>query len=193
MQYSILFNLNRPINVEIVEFYISFLDLSKITWNLWCFLPFVKKIPPNANVRIRSKKARRDISRAGIINCFLALLRALLERGYYSREDLIWGNTVSCTFSKLYVYIQNCIKTSNFKLKFKHIFHSKYKDYKGYIKDWTIEARTDANASAYWQYIFGKFETDITEEYACKSNPKTPSGWKNLTKEEALASLKDYK
>ena len=33
--------------------------------------------------------ARGDISRAGIINHFLALLRALLECGYYSREGLI--------------------------------------------------------------------------------------------------------
>ena len=38
--------------------------------------------------------ARGDISRAGIINPSLALLRALLECGYYSREGLIWGNTV---------------------------------------------------------------------------------------------------
>ena len=59
------------------------------------FLAFVKKITPNANVRIRSKKARGYYSRAGIIDFFLALLRALLECGYYSREGLICGNTVS--------------------------------------------------------------------------------------------------
>ena len=53
------------------------------------FLPFVGKITPNANVRIRSKKVRGYYSRAGIINCFLALLRVLLECGYYSREGLI--------------------------------------------------------------------------------------------------------
>ena len=72
-------------------------------------------------------------------------------------------------------------------------FCSKYKDYKNYIKDWTIEARTDASASAYWQYIFGRFETDLTKKYDIKRNPKTPPGWKKLTKKEALASLKDYK
>ena len=41
-----------------------------------------------------SNITRGDISRAGIIICSLALLRALLERGYYSREGLIWGKTV---------------------------------------------------------------------------------------------------
>ena len=33
--------------------------------------------------------ARGDISRAGIINFSMALLRALLECGYYLREGLI--------------------------------------------------------------------------------------------------------
>ena len=41
-----------------------------------------------------SNNACGDISRAGIINHSMALLRALLECGYYSREGLIWGNTV---------------------------------------------------------------------------------------------------
>ena len=35
-----------------------------------------------------------NILRAGIIIDSLVLLRALLERRYYSREGLIWGNTV---------------------------------------------------------------------------------------------------
>ena len=41
-----------------------------------------------------SINARGDISRAGIIKHSLPLLRVLLECGYYSREGLIWGNTV---------------------------------------------------------------------------------------------------
>ena len=41
-----------------------------------------------------SNITRGDISRAGIINHFLPLLQALLKRRYYSREGLIWGNTV---------------------------------------------------------------------------------------------------
>ena len=72
-------------------------------------------------------------------------------------------------------------------------FFSKYKDYKKYIKDWTIDATTDANASAYWQFIFGKFEPALTKEYNIKQNPETPSGWKKLTEREALDSLKNYK
>ena len=41
------------------------------------------------------KKARGDKSRVDIIDFSLALLRAVLECGYYSREGLIWGNMVS--------------------------------------------------------------------------------------------------
>ena len=44
--------------------------------------------------KMSSNNARGDISRAGIINHSLPLLRALLEHGYYSREGLILGNTV---------------------------------------------------------------------------------------------------
>ena len=38
--------------------------------------------------------ARRDISRTGIIFLQGLQLRAVLEQGLYSREGLIWGNTV---------------------------------------------------------------------------------------------------
>ena len=40
-----------------------------------------------------------DISRAGIIFLQGLQLRALLECGFYSREGLLWGNTV-CNFVK---------------------------------------------------------------------------------------------
>ena len=119
MQYSFLFNLNRPVNVQIVESNTSFLDLNKITWNLWWFLPFIKTRHKIMSLYI----ARGDILRAGIINCSIALLRALLECGYYSREGLIWGNTVvykwknnfdcECKLAVLYltyafIFIINC-------------------------------------------------------------------------------------
>ena len=39
-----------------------------------------------------------------------------------------------------------------------------YKDYGKYIKDWTIEPVKDANATAYWQRIFGKLESSLAEE-----------------------------
>ena len=53
----------------------------------------------NSAIFIKKKKAsenaRGDISRAGIIFLPGLQLRALLECGFYSREGLIWGNTVS--------------------------------------------------------------------------------------------------
>ena len=57
---------------------------------------------------ISLKNFPRDISRAGIIKHSLPLLRALLECGYYSREGLIWGNTVSnIVFCKLFTTSKN--------------------------------------------------------------------------------------
>ena len=49
-----------------------------------CFMKPCKK-----RAILRLKNARGDISRAGIINHSMSLLRALLECGYYSREGLI--------------------------------------------------------------------------------------------------------
>ena len=64
-----------------------------------------------------------------------------------------------------------------------------YKDYGKYIKDWTIEPEKDANATAYWQRIFGKLECSLAEEYNCNKNPNTPSGWKEITVAMAMESL----
>ena len=44
--------------------------------------------------KMSSNIAHGDISRAGIILLQGLQLRAILECGYYSREGLIWGNTV---------------------------------------------------------------------------------------------------
>ena len=56
-----------------------------------------------------SNIARGDISRAGIIFLQGLQLWALLECGFYSREGLIWGNTVcyynSCTWAVIVVII----------------------------------------------------------------------------------------
>ena len=57
---------------------------------LWVLQNYKKKFK-----KMSSNIARGDILRAGIINHSFALLRALLERGYYSKKGLIWGDTVS--------------------------------------------------------------------------------------------------
>ena len=57
------------------------------------------------------KISRDDILRAGNSNHCLALLRALLECRYYSREGLIWGNTVcNCTYLCFHSSL-NCLET----------------------------------------------------------------------------------
>jgi hypothetical protein len=48
-----------------------------------------------------SNNVRGDISRAGIIFLQGLQLRVLLECGFYSREGLIWGNTVCPIMSLL--------------------------------------------------------------------------------------------
>ena len=65
---------------------------------------------------------RGDKSRTGIIFHSLVLLRALLERGYYSREGFIWGNTVlhalmyKCTCAMHIVHALSCVTS--------FVFHS---------------------------------------------------------------------
>ena len=57
------------------------------------------------------------------------------------------------------------------------------------MKDWIIERSMDANATAYWQYIFVKHENKLADHYGIKTNPRTPSGWKILSEEDAIKSL----
>jgi len=67
---------------------------------------YAKKI-----IYMSSNIARGDISRAGIIFIQGLQLRVLLECGYYSREGLIWGNTVdiskihSAQHEKLFCFV----------------------------------------------------------------------------------------
>ena len=66
-----------------------------------------------------SNIARGDISRAGIILYDLKV-RVLLERGFYSREGLIWGNTVYVPYDSKIIrtYCKKKFKLTTFCLLF---------------------------------------------------------------------------
>ena len=79
--------------------------------------------------------SRGDYLRAGIIKTSYLWLRALLECGYYSREGLIWGNTV-CSYQILCSWSIREKKTKHFELFVKKTKHLKT-TWRGY-KLWEI-------------------------------------------------------
>ncbi|XP_036375645.1 up-regulator of cell proliferation-like [Megalops cyprinoides] len=68
-------------------------------------------------------------------------------------------------------------------------YHS-YKDYQKFYPDWRIQPDTSIQATAYWKYVFAKFNTQFAMEY--KAEPADlPPDWKSITKEKAMESLEE--
>ncbi|XP_040212011.1 interferon-induced very large GTPase 1-like [Rana temporaria] len=64
-----------------------------------------------------------------------------------------------------------------------------YKDYRTIYPDWAIQPDPSIESSDYWKYIFLMFNEKFAEEYNAKP-AEIPEGWKSITKEKALQSLK---
>uniref|UniRef100_A0A8C5QDM0 VLIG-type G domain-containing protein n=1 Tax=Leptobrachium leishanense TaxID=445787 RepID=A0A8C5QDM0_9ANUR len=65
-----------------------------------------------------------------------------------------------------------------------------YKDYRTIYPDWNIQPDPSLESSDYWKYVFVKFNDQFAKEY--KAEPaKLPAGWREITKEQALESLKE--
>ncbi|KAJ8362192.1 hypothetical protein AAFF_G00390720 [Aldrovandia affinis] len=62
----------------------------------------------------------------------------------------------------------------------------KYKDYRELYPDWRIQPDPSMEASAYWKYVFARFNTQYGVEAA-----DLPSGWDRITKQQALQSLEE--
>ncbi|KAJ8358509.1 hypothetical protein AAFF_G00433730 [Aldrovandia affinis] len=62
----------------------------------------------------------------------------------------------------------------------------KYKDYLELHPDWRIQPDPSMEASAYWKYVFARFNTQYGVEAA-----DLPSGWDRITKQQALQSLEE--
>uniref|UniRef100_A0A8C5Q1B8 VLIG-type G domain-containing protein n=1 Tax=Leptobrachium leishanense TaxID=445787 RepID=A0A8C5Q1B8_9ANUR len=64
-----------------------------------------------------------------------------------------------------------------------------YREYRKVYSDWRIQPDPSIEFSDYWKYVFVKFNKQFAEKY--KAEPaKLPAGWKEITKEQALRSLK---
>ena len=70
------------------------------------------------------------------------------------------------------------------------ISFSPYKEYrtKGNI-DWNIKGILEADATAFWQYLYAKHEKEIASHYNHRVNDETPKGWVRVTREEAVKNL----
>ncbi|CAM5119964.1 unnamed protein product [Eretmochelys imbricata] len=68
-------------------------------------------------------------------------------------------------------------------------FHP-YKDYRHYYPDWRIQPGPSIDASDYWKFIFKSFSDQLARTYGAKA-ADLPGNWKNITKEQALKSLKE--
>ncbi|XP_063285658.1 interferon-induced very large GTPase 1-like [Pelobates fuscus] len=63
-----------------------------------------------------------------------------------------------------------------------------YSDYQKIYPDWEIEHET--SSAAYWKFVFKEFNSQFAEEYGAKP-AHILEEWKNITREEALESLKE--
>ncbi|XP_073491927.1 interferon-induced very large GTPase 1-like [Aquarana catesbeiana] len=64
-----------------------------------------------------------------------------------------------------------------------------YKDYRTIYPDWAIQPDPSIESSDYWKYIFLMFNKEFAKEYDAKP-AEIPDGWKSITREKALQSLK---
>ncbi|KAG9467820.1 hypothetical protein GDO78_014234 [Eleutherodactylus coqui] len=64
-----------------------------------------------------------------------------------------------------------------------------YKEYRTYYPDWAIQPDPSIESSDYWKYIFAQFNEKFAEEYKAKP-AELPDDWKQITREQALSSLK---
>ncbi|XP_041092721.1 interferon-induced very large GTPase 1-like [Polyodon spathula] len=65
-----------------------------------------------------------------------------------------------------------------------------YKDYRRFYPDWNIAPDPSIKASDYWKYVLTTFNNVFAKEYNAKP-ADAPEEWKNITDEQALASLNE--
>ncbi|XP_034004714.1 interferon-induced very large GTPase 1-like isoform X3 [Trematomus bernacchii] len=65
-----------------------------------------------------------------------------------------------------------------------------YKSYRDIYPDWKIPPDASLQASDYWKYVMAKFNDEFAAAYDAKP-ADIPAGWKEITKEQAEASLKE--
>ncbi|XP_073491201.1 up-regulator of cell proliferation-like [Aquarana catesbeiana] len=64
-----------------------------------------------------------------------------------------------------------------------------YKEYRTYYPDWSIQPDSSIESSDYWKFIFVKFNQEFSEMFGALP-AELPDIWKQITREQALHSLK---
>ncbi|CAJ0967551.1 unnamed protein product [Ranitomeya imitator] len=64
-----------------------------------------------------------------------------------------------------------------------------YKEYRKYYPDWAIQPDPSIESSDYWKFIFAQYNKEFAAEYNARP-ADLPSIWTNITREQALLSLK---
>ncbi|XP_073491938.1 interferon-induced very large GTPase 1-like isoform X2 [Aquarana catesbeiana] len=101
--------------------------------------------------------------------------------GGYRRCDTRILTTDTCSTSVPSDGIFQCLETEG-------KWHP-YKEYRTIYPDWSIQPDLSIQSSDYWKYIFLMFNEKFAEEYNAKP-AEIPDGWKSITREKALQSLK---
>ncbi|CAC5382955.1 unnamed protein product [Mytilus coruscus] len=65
-----------------------------------------------------------------------------------------------------------------------------FREYKKYMKDWDIQPLADMSNSKYWNWFMNTFSEHLAK-YDGGKQPKIPSSWKSLTKDDAIQSLSE--
>ncbi|XP_073491673.1 up-regulator of cell proliferation-like [Aquarana catesbeiana] len=65
-----------------------------------------------------------------------------------------------------------------------------YKEYRTYYPDWAIQPDSSIECSDYWKFIFVQFNDQFAKEYRALP-AELPDIWKEITREQALYSLKN--
>ena len=65
-----------------------------------------------------------------------------------------------------------------------------YRRYKEYFPEWDIPPSRANDLSKYWKWFVAMYQTQLSGEYGVKLD--VPNSWKNISKETALKSLREY-
>ncbi len=66
-----------------------------------------------------------------------------------------------------------------------------YSELNDVIFDWHYQSTPKASATAYWQYLFVKHQTDLARIYCAKEANDIPPGWYKVTRNDALKNLRE--
>ena len=82
-----------------------------------------------------------------------------------------------------------CRKSGACSTKGGNVAYHPYRKYKSYFPEWDIAPNPANNTSKYWMWFVAKYQRELREEY--KVLLEVPTTWKNVSKAEAVASLRE--